>query len=95
MAQSSEKLITCHGRGAALHDHKAARNVCNVSGFERRSAAGQRNRVGSKNRIARTRDVNSLIASVHGYLREAAFGLEKRHAIAPTRNKKGLQPHFG
>ena len=66
-----------------------------MRGLERRRAAGECKRVGGKYRVACAGDVNSLIASVDGDLRQAASGFEERHAMAPARNEKGAEFHFG
>src|SRR5277367_5617062 len=94
MTEGGEKFFARDGGGAALHNHETAGDICNVSGFERRSATGERNRVSGKDRVAGTRDVHSLVASVDGNLRQAVSGLKKRHAIAASCNEKRLQFHF-
>src|SRR5208282_2526365 len=94
MANGGEKLIPRDGGGATLHDNEAASNVSDVRSFQRRGAAGQRNRVHGKNRVARTRDVYSLVASVDGYLRQTLSRLEERHAVAASRNEQRAQLHF-
>ena len=94
VANGSEKLIARDGGRAALHDHQTAGDVCDVRGFERRSARGQCERICRKNRVARSGDVDGLVAAVDRYLPLAASRFEERHAMAPARDKKGAQLHF-
>ena len=64
-----EKFVAGDRGGAALHDDEAARDVGDVSGFERRCTAGKRERVGREHGVARAGDVDGLIASVDGNVR--------------------------
>ena len=94
MPQGSQKLISRHCSGATLHYHETTGNVCYVSGFQRRSAAGERNRVCGKDRVTCACDVNGLVASIDGYLRQAVARFEECHAIAAARDEQCAQLHF-
>ncbi len=61
-----EKFLAGDRGGAALHDHEAAGDVGDVSGFERRRAGSESESVRGENGVAGAGDVDGLIASVNG-----------------------------
>ena len=95
VANGGEKFIACNGSGAALHNNKASGDVGDVRGFQRRTTASKRKRVGSKDSVACAGDVNGLVASINGYLRQPVIGFKERHAIASASDEEGAEFHFG
>ena len=73
-ANGLKKLLARDRGGAALHHDQTARDIGYVSRLERRSTAGERKSIGSKDRVARPSDVYRLIAAVDGDLGAAIAG---------------------
>lgn len=92
-AERVEEFLTGDSRRAALHHDQTARDIGDVSRFERRGAAGKREGVGSEDRVTRTGDVDGLIASVDGNSRVAIAGFEKRHAVAAASDEERIEFH--
>ena len=93
-ADGCEEFRAGNGGGAAFHDNKAAGDVGEVGGFERRGAAGEAEGVDSEDGVARPGDVDGLIAAVDGDVGRLHAGLEKGEAVAAAGDDEGLELHL-
>ncbi len=89
-----KKLSTRNSGGAALHDNKAASNVCDVSSLQGSCTAGERQSVSGENGISRASDIDSLIAAVNGDVRGQMAELKESHAVFATGDEEGVELHI-
>src|SRR5207253_8852197 len=61
----SKQLASRHNSSATFHHDEAARHVCNLRSFERRSSRRHRQRIRCQHRVAGTGDVDRLVTSVY------------------------------
>src|SRR6266850_476523 len=92
-ANGIEKLLARNSGRTAFHHHEASGDVGDVCGFERRGSASECKSVGSENRVACARDIEGLIAAVHGNLGKLIMRFKKSHAVAPTSDEERLKLH--
>ena len=93
-ANGFEEFGTGNGGGAAFHDHEAAGNVSEMSGFQRRGIAGEAEGVGGKNGVPGAGDVYGLVSAMNGDVRGRLAGLKESEAVASAGDDEGLELHL-
>ena len=88
------KFVARNGCGATFHDDNAARDVGEVSRFERRRTRGQSESVSGEDGVARAGNVNGLVAAVNCNENWRLGRLKENHAVATTGDEERRQLHL-
>src|SRR3954470_7957647 len=90
LAEAGGQLLGLHRRGSELPDNDRARVIGDIGGFDRRSAAAERQGEQSDRRIPSAGDIEDLARACVNMMRRAII-LEKHHSFLTKRDEDQLR----